>query len=446
MNNITLSSFIVVMGMLACALHAQVIIQVPGEYPTIQAAVDAAYSGDTILVAPGTYQENIRIQGNDKIITLASNFIFSGDTTDINNTIIDGSNPVESDYGMVVLIKNQVASPSTKIMGFTITGGKGYYQTYGGGFYTSAAAPVIEYNHIQNCSVTGVQPNGAGIYIGNAAGNPSMICSINHNVIRNCTINTVINSVVANGAGISVNSVKAVIEENEIKDNIILGNSTASCSGGGIYYFGNIPEDFHPQLSIIHNEITYNRVESWQAEGGGVSLYGYTQYIIEGNIISSNEAASTNISGYALGGGLDIFNPGPGSVISNNIISYNHSYEGPYSSARFGGGIYLTRNPNQLPEIYPLIEKNRITGNTASYGAGIAFVRTGARLINNFISGNMALMAGGAVYFCGPADTALVSEVINNTITQNSASSQEGKGGSIYYMGEIKVLLMNDIF
>ncbi len=35
--------------------------QVPGDFPTIQAAVDAAQEGDTILVAPGTYQEHVVI-------------------------------------------------------------------------------------------------------------------------------------------------------------------------------------------------------------------------------------------------------------------------------------------------------------------------------------------------------------------------------------------------
>jgi hypothetical protein len=36
-------------------------IEVPADQPTIQAAVDAAGPGDHILVAPGDYQESVRI-------------------------------------------------------------------------------------------------------------------------------------------------------------------------------------------------------------------------------------------------------------------------------------------------------------------------------------------------------------------------------------------------
>lgn len=36
-------------------------IYVPDSYPTIQAAVDAASPGDTIIVRDGTYRENIDV-------------------------------------------------------------------------------------------------------------------------------------------------------------------------------------------------------------------------------------------------------------------------------------------------------------------------------------------------------------------------------------------------
>jgi len=49
-------------------------LQVPGQYPTIQAAVDAAQNGDTVIIAPGTYRRygNWDIEIYDKAITIQS--------------------------------------------------------------------------------------------------------------------------------------------------------------------------------------------------------------------------------------------------------------------------------------------------------------------------------------------------------------------------------------
>jgi parallel beta-helix repeat protein len=65
-------------------------LDVPSEtYPTIQAAHDAASSGDTILLQPGTYVEQITIT---KAITLGSLYVTTGDESYIGTTILDGGN------------------------------------------------------------------------------------------------------------------------------------------------------------------------------------------------------------------------------------------------------------------------------------------------------------------------------------------------------------------
>jgi hypothetical protein len=64
------------------------VINVPGDQPTIQAAVVAAASGDTILIAPGTYTGGVWVQ--DKVLTFASWYQTTGDPAYIDQTIISG--------------------------------------------------------------------------------------------------------------------------------------------------------------------------------------------------------------------------------------------------------------------------------------------------------------------------------------------------------------------
>src|SRR6516164_7182077 len=65
----------------AAPAFAQNTIKVPADQPTIQAAINAANSGDTVLVSPGTYYENINFNG--KAITVTS-------SDGAAKTIIDG--------------------------------------------------------------------------------------------------------------------------------------------------------------------------------------------------------------------------------------------------------------------------------------------------------------------------------------------------------------------
>lgn len=95
-------------------------LRVPAEFVSIQAAVEAARDGDTILIAPGLYRENIRFQG--KTLRLVSEQGY-------RQTIIDGG-------GKTVLTIKQ-AGPATTLTGFTIQNGED-------GISTSSKIRVIE--------------------------------------------------------------------------------------------------------------------------------------------------------------------------------------------------------------------------------------------------------------------------------------------------------------
>jgi hypothetical protein len=60
----------VAFGFGASSAFAQQTIHVPADQPTIQKAINVAANGDTVLVAPGTYVENIDFSG--KVITVVS--------------------------------------------------------------------------------------------------------------------------------------------------------------------------------------------------------------------------------------------------------------------------------------------------------------------------------------------------------------------------------------
>jgi len=90
-------------------------IRVPGDVPTIQAAIDTAVSGDVVIVAPGIYTERLTIA--DKAITLASQFYESGDPAVIGQTVLDGG-------GGGSVISVEATATGSKIIGFTVQNGE----------------------------------------------------------------------------------------------------------------------------------------------------------------------------------------------------------------------------------------------------------------------------------------------------------------------------------
>ncbi len=97
-------------GLMSLGVDAQAAtLNVPATYPTIQEAINAAITGDTVLVDAGTYTENISFSG--KAITVQSVY---GDAS----TIIDGNKK-----GSVVTFSFSEGSSSV-LDGFTITNGQ----------------------------------------------------------------------------------------------------------------------------------------------------------------------------------------------------------------------------------------------------------------------------------------------------------------------------------
>lgn len=113
---------------------------VPGEYRTIQAGINAAVDGDTVLAAPGVYRGNgnYNIDFLGKAVTVMSE-------TGAENTLI------EAEFqGRGVIFQSSETNASV-LEGFTIVNCYVEGQTFGGGILCENSSPTIKGNIISNC-------------------------------------------------------------------------------------------------------------------------------------------------------------------------------------------------------------------------------------------------------------------------------------------------------
>jgi len=161
-------------------------IRVPANQPTIQAGIDAASPGDTVLVSPGVFVENLDFK--NKKLVVGSLFLASGDTAFISQTIIDGNRS-----GSVVTFRG-FEPAGTALVGFSIRNGLGsgdFPNSRGGGIHIAIVAqPLIRYCHVFGNETNGASNRGGGIYASSQTA-----------VISNCKI---YNNTSENGAGVSI--------------------------------------------------------------------------------------------------------------------------------------------------------------------------------------------------------------------------------------------------
>lgn len=137
-----------------CPLSTANVINIPGDYGTIQQGINASSAGDTVLVQPGTFMENIDFNGHN--ITVASLYLINQDDDYISNTIIDGN-----ESGSVVrFISGE--NCDARIIGFTLRNG---FAFEGGGIRCRYSSPTISNNIItENGTFFSSDGYGGGIF------------------------------------------------------------------------------------------------------------------------------------------------------------------------------------------------------------------------------------------------------------------------------------------
>jgi nitrous oxidase accessory protein len=240
-----------------------------GNYSSIQEAISAAQNGDTILVSPGAYRENVNVS---KELSIIASTELSGDMT--NRTYVIGATPNDDVFS--------INSSNVTIRGFHILGGHSGMGMYGeSGVYLEG---------VQNCSLLNntMVLNYEGISLNNSRSNflynnfiglgsiGILLTGSNENRLLN-------NEIVANNEGILLdNSTNNTFMNNSVDMNG-LGIYLNTSSGNSIYlnkFFSNF------QNALDEGKNTWNTSSAgnlWSdyngtdVDGNGI---GDTPYIV----------------------------------------------------------------------------------------------------------------------------------------------------------------------
>ncbi len=382
-------------------------IRVPADQPTIQAGIDAAQSGDVVLVAAGAYTGS-----HNKNLDFRSKDIAVRGESGPEVTTIDCEGNGRGFFLLGPL------TPAATIDGLTIMNGDaaGGEAVGGGAMFIAGGGPTIENCHFVHNTAVGLLQNGGGgaislynagaainrcVFIENAVSGSSTIGGAlaihqSHGVsVSDCRFErNVVTVTSGGGGGIGVASM-APDMGTTIKDCEFLGNEARI--GGGV---------FGDQVQLINCRFEGNRAR----EGGGASVLSseVTACLFTGNV------ATTHSGGAAIG---------EASAVVRCVFTKNLAVE--------GGGI-------RCVGFTTLISDCLIAHNVATRGGGVAAALRPCQFLNCTIARNEAEIGSGVF---------LTSREPATWVFENTVIEGGGTGEAIRCEGLASaVLTCSDVF
>lgn len=452
-----------------------------GTYETLQAAIDAAENGETVVLAKDV-TENININksitldlkgktltgfGDDSVVTI------TGAETNVTITSsaeekgkITGGNNLSNGGGFSIqdatVNLHNLSITENKAIGI---GGAGSECTGGGGIYAKDANLTLDNVHVYENTADLEEheaADGGGILsIGGA------LTIKNNSVIEN-------NTAIDDGGGICASNTLVNIEASVIQDN-------HSLYGGGLYVTGKNSCTITQNTRIQNNRAEYMTSKQKETEfmvpiGGGI-------YCGDGlDLTIQNSTVALNIGGDQ-GGGIVAYSMGEltldhAEITDNNatigggifalctaaantrITLRNDSSINKNSATSFGGAIYGAPVLKGIP-LSITVESSSIYDNEAANGAGIAIynqfdkndatitIKSGGKLYGNKATNGY----GGGIY--SQNTTITIGDNTTNPdsdeeepITNNNGASicnnQASVGGGGIYGFNSNIILAED--
>ena len=277
---------------------------VPSQYSTIQSAIDAAQTGDTVNVAAGTYNEAINFMGKDIHVHGAGEGI----------SILDGSN---LNVSIVSIISGE--SPNAVLVGFTLTNGEGTVwgnRRYGGALFVKNSSVTLMNIRFTNNSNDNVWGSAYAFYNSPASliknieviGNNGNNITTEFDEFSNVEI---IDSEFSNnlGEGILISSFISGINYK----NVLIQNNNKTI----LHVHFNDGRDYNPDLPVIFNSVI---LKNNNTDGNTLTIDDESHFII------INSELSNNISTDGLIRFLNSFMEIENSTIFNNINTKGAPY------------------------------------------------------------------------------------------------------------------------